>query len=200
MSTHDKLTRTELAARYFACKHCGAAGEVVFRAEGVDWVSDSLDDGVDPRAAVVAEAELLTDATRTQGLIKCPSCEQRAAGASRWAGIRIGCWLALGVPFVIFGGEALVGAAGTVAMAIVQALRERGRFARADRATIHKLTPGKVRDEEAPSAPKPVIRRQLAPTPELPVARVVHAAVVAVHEEPDPTAPPRFLRDPNKED
>jgi len=195
-----KLTRSELAQRYFACKLCGANGEVAFGAQGSSgWTRDGMFvDNVHAQVERAAEVDLRTDAMRTQALIRCPTCGRRAPGAVRWVAIRIGFWLAAGVGLVAVGGaELVIGAGGCAAVAIWQGLQERGRFKRARGAVILQLEPGKVPEPEAPP-PRPVVRRQLAPPPELPPARVVSAPAPAVQAAPDPRAPPKFLVDPDK--
>ena len=179
---HRTSLVVELAQRYFTCKHCGAHGEVAFTGVAVDSEHQ------------IAEVDLRADAMRTQALIACPSCGRRAPGATRWVAIRIGFWLALGVALTVAGGtEVALGAIGCSGLAVWQAGRERGRFGRARRALILKLAPGPPVEP-----PRPVIHRQLAPPPELPLARVVSVAAVRAPSEPDPTAPPRFLGDPDK--
>ena len=195
-----KLDTSELAQRYFHCKHCNANGEVAFGAEGSSgWVRDGmLVHNAEEIAARQAEIDLRTDAMRTQALIRCPCCGERASGAARWAGIRIGFWAALAALLPVAGGVGFVfGAIGCGGLAIFQTWRELGRFRRADRARILKLEPGTVPEAEAPHA-KPVVRRQLAPPPDLPQARVVSVPALVVEEEPDPTAPPKFLVDADK--
>ena len=198
--TEYKLSKSELAERYFTCKHCGAAGEVAFGTEGTSgWQADGLlVENIHEIVAREAELDLRTDAMRTQALIPCPTCGRRAAGAARWAGLRVGFWIAAGMALVLVGGvEVAMGAAGCGVMAIWQGWRERGRFKRAGRATILKLQPGKLPDAEVPR-PRPAVRRQLAPPPDLPRARVVAAPAPVVAEAPDPTAPPKFLVDGDK--
>ncbi len=192
-----RLNKSELAQRYFTCAHCGAQGEVIFGAEGSSgWQKDSVfTTNIDERVAKLAESDLRTDAARTQALIECPTCGRRSPGAVRWAGIRIGFWVVLGATIPIVGGaELAMGALFFGGVAIWQAWRERGRFKRAGRAVITKLVAGKLPEPDE-AKPKPVVRRQLAPPPDLPVARVVVAPAPVAHEEaPDPTAPPRFLK------
>lgn len=192
-----KLAGRELAQRYFTCKHCGAHGEVAFGAHGSSgWTRDGMFvDNVRAQVERAAEADLRTDAMRTQALIRCPTCGRREAGAVRWVAIRIGFWLACGAGLVAIGGvEILMGAGGCATMAIWQGLRERGRFKRARGAVILQLEPGKLPEPEAPP-PRPVVRRQLAPPPELPPARVISVPAQVVQVAPDPGAPPKFLVD-----
>lgn len=194
MSTEYRLTRSELAQRYFACPHCGAQGEVIFGAEGSSgWQQDTLlGSPVHERVERQAEVDLRTDAMRTQALIACPTCGERSPGAVRWMAIRVGFLAIVAVAIPIIGGvQFVVGGCLFGALAIWQAWRERGRWNRAGRAVITKLVPGKAPEHERS---KPAVRRQLAPPPDLPAARVIAAPAPIVHDEPDPTAPPKFLK------
>lgn len=198
--TEYRLSKRERAERYFTCKHCGATGEVAFGAEGTSgWQRDGLlVDDLHETVARAAEIDLRTDAMRTQALIPCPTCGRRAPGAVRWVAIRVGFWMGGAVALATVGAsQLLLGAAGCCGMAIWQAWRERGRLDRAGRATILKLQPGKLPDAELPR-PRPAVRRQLAPPPDLPQARVVAAPAPVVAEAPDPAAPPKFLVDGDK--
>ena len=192
--TEYRLKKSELAQRYFTCTHCGAQGEVIFGAEGSSgWQRDSLfEPDIDAKIARAAENDLRTDASRTQALIACPTCGRRAPGAVRWIGIRIGAWLLMGLPFLAMGGQYVMATGFGGAGARPGVARARAVPA-ANRAVVTKLVAGKLPEPERPKAP--VVRRQLAPPPDLPVARVVVAPAPIVHDEPpDPTAPPRFLK------
>lgn len=198
--SEDDVSRDELAVRYFTCSHCGASGEVAFGAEGEGgWFRDRLiDDGIRSRVERRAEVELRTDADRTQALIRCPTCGRRASGAARWAAIRVGFWAACGVAMLAIGeAHLLFGAAGCGLMTLWQGLREGSRFKRAARASILMLEPG-ARHEPEPPRPRPVVRRQLAPPPDLPPARVITAPAPVVQAPPDPSAPPKFLGEPDE--
>ena len=195
--------RDELERRYFTCKRCGAHGEVAFGVEGTSgWVRQrrGLLERADALAARQAEDDLRTDAMRTQQLIPCPSCGRRAPGATRWVGIRIGFWVACGAGLAIVGASgALLGALGCGGLATWQAWRELGRLRRADRAMILKLDGGTPPHAlEPPEPSRPIVHRQLAPPPDLPQARVVSAPALIAEPDPDPTAPPRFLNDADK--
>jgi hypothetical protein len=146
--------------RYFTCRHCGAKGEVQFRARGDSgWQAGSVLLEVEAQDVHErAEEDLMADADRVLHLIKCPTCKQRDGAYVRWGYIRVAGWLALGgvlawvgsfmVPYQL---TLYIAAIVCGLGAIWQIMRERSRYQRADGARILRLQPGKHPTRAQPS-------------------------------------------------
>jgi len=181
--------------RYFTCKRCGARGEVAFRAKGDSgWQTGSIMLEVDPQDVhTAAEEDLMSDAERVLGLVKCPTCKQRAPGSVRWAWIRILAWFAAGgLGYAAMGViiHVQIGAIVCGVLGCWQAWREHSRFRRADRAKLLRLKPGTRPAPEAGPTPKPV----LPPAPKLPPARAITAPPIQPIQPRGPDEEPAFLR------
>jgi transcription elongation factor Elf1 len=202
-------TKREAAERTFECERCGARGIVVVPAVGSSgWHRDSVFKTRDAQdvALEAAGEDLMLDAHRVLGMVKCPTCGRRSARAVRWACMRIGAWVVLAVGLaVLSGGEAgnlLLAALGCGGIAIYFAWRELSRAHRAGRARFTSVTPGTPPPEKAPreKAPKvPKARAIAAPPRAAPPAPASPApppvAPPAPEPSPSPDGAPRFLRD-----
>lgn len=187
-----RAVHSETAERYWACRHCGARGEVAFRAIGDSgWQTESLILDVESEDATTrAEEDLMVDAERVLHLIRCPTCKRRDPRYVRWARLRVGAWLAIGGGALLVGGlhaAIVAGACGLIGA--WQAFRERSRFVRADAATILHLQPGE-RPEPSPAPPRPV----QPPPPVLPPARAITAPPVPAVTPRGPGEEPAFLK------
>ena len=186
--TRYKATHTGLAQRYWTCKHCGAYGEAAFVVRGSsEWVSDAPAEAGDR-----AEIAVRTDEANVHALIVCPTCGQRAPGAATWSAIRVGLWFAVSAALALAHITQLSFAA--IAFTIVgcmQLWRERAYYRRSRGVILSKVQPGEL--PAGPVAPpRPAIRRQLAPPPDLPQARALSIPAAPV-EVVDPSSGPRFL-------
>jgi hypothetical protein len=158
--------------RYFACRACGAKGEVQFRAWGDSgWQAGSVLLEVEAQDVHErAEEDLMADADRVLHLIKCPTCKLRDGAYVRWGYIRVAGWFALAsvfawvasfmVPYqiMLFVAAAVCGLGG-----IWQITRERSRYKRADGARILRLRPGKHPGLAQPASARPIVT--VAPPP-----------------------------------
>lgn len=188
-----RATVAETTQRYFSCRRCGAQGEVEFRAFGDSgWKRGSLLLDPDPDDVTnFADEDLIKDAGRVVGLVRCPTCKQRDAAFVRWSRIRVGAWLAIAGVLLAIGGLHVTLVAGVFGLlGGYQAYVEHGRYRRADDARILRLKPG-VRPAlpELP-APKPV----LPPPPNLPRARAITAPPIQPLQPRGPDEEPAFLR------
>lgn len=200
-----RATVAETTQRYFTCRYCGARGEVELLAQGDSGWQESTwyREATITDAASAAETDLMLDAERVLGLVKCPTCKRRDARYVRWGKIRVAAWFALGGSIWFLGGTEL--AIGTIGCALAgcwQTYREHTRYRRANRARILRLRPGKL-------APPPELPPLAAPPPELPVARALTAPVIQPPKPtvaPAPVVPrgpgeePAFLREGDKGD
>ena len=152
--------------RYFACRNCGARGEVQFRARGDSgWQAGSLlleieAQDVDERA----EEDLMADADRVVHLMKCPTCKRRDPAYVRWTYLRVIGWFALAGLFAWVGNIMVPYQLTLYIAAIVcglggiwQARREHSRYKRADAARILRLKPGKHPGLAQPASLTPIV-------------------------------------------
>jgi hypothetical protein len=187
-----RATVSETTQRYFTCRTCGAKGEVEFRAHGDSgWQSGSLLLEVEPDdVTTAAEEELMKDAGRVLGFVKCPTCKQRDPMSVRWSRIRVAAWFGIaGILLVIGGMHATLVAAAFGLLGGYQTYVEYGRYRRADNARILRLKPG-VR----PALPEPVMKPVLPPAPNLPPARAITAPPIQPIAPRGPDDEPAFLR------
>lgn len=191
MPTEHKVTRTEVTERYFTCPRCGAKGEVEFHAVGEGgWVRESWwsSSSAVERSAQQAADDLMVDADRVLGLIRCPACELRPPGALRWTTIRVLAPLGLGALAAVVGGQGLIVAIGMGVLSLWLGYRELQRVRRADRAQILKLEYAKDPLPVATATPAP--KRVPAPMP-----LVAVPSVAPVIEKPrGPDEGPAFLK------
>ena len=182
MAVDHKVTLTQAVERELTCPRCGAHGDATFNAIGEGgWARESVvadmfnTDSAQERSAQDAASDLVLDADRIVGLLRCPACKQRAPGALRWPAIRVAVPLVIAalLPFVswILGWGSLVFVVG----ALVVFSRERRRLERADHVTIKNLERGAK--TKATFATKPVHR----PPPKV----VVVAPVIEKPRGPD---------------
>jgi hypothetical protein len=187
-----RATVSETTQRYFTCRTCGARGEVEFRAHGDSgWQSGSLLLDVEPdEVREVADEDLMKDAARVLGLVKCPTCKQRDSRYVRWSRIRVAAWFGIaGVLLVIGGLHATLVAGAFGLLGGYQTYVEYGRFRRADNARVLRLKPG-VRL----ALPEPAMKPVLPPVPNLPPARAITAPPIQPIAPRGPDEEPAFLR------
>lgn len=195
------VTREETVERNWACARCEARGVVQLRAVGesgwkqVWWSREAAEE----RAAEDAGWAVQRDADRMLGMIRCPSCRQRARGVYGWAvlrnlipvfmGLLVGAAAALmtyvwfewspwtAIPFMFICGASAL-------------LPERRRWVEARETTVRGL----VRAEKSRAAvPKATARELPTKKPEL-LAPITTHAPQQIERAADAEGP-RFLRD-----
>ena len=173
MAMQYRVTRTEVKERYFTCERCGARGEVEFHAVGDGgWVEERHDeDDAAGRSARSAEDDLMVDADRVVGYMRCPACELRRKGAFTGVTLRFTALMVLAIPPPFVHPNLIMFSFIFGLPAFYMLWIELQRLRRADRAVVTKLVYGAQHTVAAKQpAPKPVVpKRAPAPAPVIPV-------------------------------